>query len=188
MRRIFFLLLWLCLPAVAGASDVEIRRNPDTGLLIWKAQDPDLSLELIQLHPDFIRAIYESRGFPKEMIEVIAGYCVFGTIIKNLAETMLSYRVADWYYVDAEGNNHHLKTKSQWMEEWKQAGVPFMWSMLPDEQDFDVGDWNQGFTTVDLPRESAFDLIFTWTTGGKSYQGRIDDLTCAPEHLPGREP
>jgi len=76
-----------------------------------------------------------------------------------------------------------VKTKTQWLEEWKKAGINFSWTLLPDSGEFDVGDWQQGFTTIELPRESEFDLIYKWTLDGVAHSGIINNMKCAPAML-----
>lgn len=175
---------WLLLPGLVLAAEVQQSRNPDTGLLSWQVEDRGLSLELIQLHTDFVRAVYGARGLPPALIDGIAAYCVFGTIAVNTSDSQLSYRVADWRYVTPDGRKHLIKTKTQWVTEWTEMGVPYNWSILPDDQTFEVGDWSQGFTTVKLPRESVFDLVYSWTVKGETHVGRIEKLRCPPEQLP----
>jgi hypothetical protein len=180
MKKTVMVLL-LTIPMALSAAVVQKKQDPDTGLLSWSVEDRGLSLELIQLPPDYIRAVYSSRGLPKYIVEDMALYCVFGTIIKNLSDTQLSYRVADWRYVTADGKAHALKTKTQWLTEWRKGGIKFAWTLLPDDQVFDVGDWSQGFTTMKLPRESTFDLVFYWKLEEKTHAGKIENLSCAAQ-------
>ena len=178
---VFFLLM----PAIAPATEVLIHTNKDTGLVTWTAIDEGFSIELIQLLPDYVRAIYGSHDFSQVEIEKIAAYCVFGTIIKNTSQHQLHYLVDDWYYLTGtKQEKRRLKTKTQWLEQWRKAGITFSWTLLPDEGTFEIGDWQQGFTTIQLPRNSSFDLIYTWTLNGHSYAGKIKNLRCAPEQLP----
>jgi len=174
----------ICLTQQAHATQ-SVTKNEDSGLLAWTSKGEGFSLELIQLLPDFVRAIYGSHGFPPAEIERIAGYCVFGSVIKNTSQKPMSYRVADWYYTDKSGVKHHVKTKSQWLEEWKKAGITFSWTLLPDTGDFEVGDWQQGFTTIKLPRNAVFDLTYTWALDGKHHSETFKAISCAPENLPG---
>ncbi|NNL06788.1 MAG: hypothetical protein HKO86_03620, partial [Gammaproteobacteria bacterium] len=89
----------------ADAAKITAQKNEDSGLYSWVAESEGFSIELIQLLPDFVRAIYMKHDFPKAEVDEIAGYCVFGTIIKNTSEQTLSYDVADWYYTDKQGND-----------------------------------------------------------------------------------
>ena len=166
------------------AAEVTIHKNEISGLLTWTAEDEGLRIELIQLLPDFIRAIYAKHGFSKQEVERAAGYCFFGTILKNTSTQHLSFQVSDWRYQTADKKQHEVKTKTQWLEEWRKAGITFSWTLLPDKGEFAVGDWQQGFTTIDLPRETEFDLIYKWKLDGKSYSGILENLKCAPETIP----
>jgi len=178
------LLVFLIVCATAAsAAKISVHKNETSGLLTWTADDEGFSIELIQLLPDFIRAIYAKHDFPKEEIERVASYCVFGTILKNTSDKLLSYRVADWRYRTKDGKEHAVKTKTEWLTEWRKEGILFSWTLLPDEGEFYVGDWQQGFTTIDLPRDSEFDLVYKWALDGKEYSGVLENIKCAPETL-----
>ncbi len=174
--------------AAANASVVSVHTNETTGLLTWTAEDNGFTIELIQLTPDFIRAIYEKHNFPADEIERVASYCIFGTILKNTSKQKMSYRVSDWRYTSKDRNGNMgqalpVKTKTQWLAEWKKAGITFSWTLLPAAGDFSVGDWQQGFTTIKLPRESEFDFMYKWKLGDMAYTGTIKNVKCAPESL-----
>jgi len=170
----------------AVATDARVQEFTDraSGLLSWKASHPGFSLQFIQLLPDYVRAVYSARGLPADVVELMAGYCVFGTIIKNESDGPLSYRVSDWRYITQDGQVHPVKTKTQWLKEWQSRGVAFRWSLLPDEQTFAPGDWSQGFTTLPLPPATRVKLQYTWTRDGKDYEGTFEDLHCAPAKTP----
>ncbi len=175
-----------CLPL--SANEVTVHKNATTGLLTWQVEDEGFSIELIQLIPDFVRAIYSKHNFPQDEVERVASsYCVFGTILKNTSSQSMHYRVADWRYRTGGGKVRAVKTKTQWLEEWQKKGITFSWTLLPDSGDFAVGDWQQGFTTIelsdDMTRESVFDFIYTWKLGERSYSGTIKGLRCAPAQL-----
>jgi hypothetical protein len=174
----------LCLAPGMVLADVTSYTESSSGLLAWKAQHPGFSLQFIQLLPDYIRAIYTARGLPAKVVELMAGYCVFGTIIRNESDQPLAYRVADWRYISADGKTHPVKTKSQWLEEWHRLGVAFRWSLLPDDQLFQPGDWSQGFTTLPLPPDSRLTLQYSWTLAGETHTAQIEELHCAPEQAP----
>ncbi len=171
------------LNTAAFAAEVSIHKNEQTGLLTWTSEDDGFSIELIQLQPDFVRAVYSNHNFSRSEIERIANYCVFGSILKNTSKQQLSYKVKDWSYTDSNDHTHPVKTKMQWLEEWRKAGITFSWTLLPDDSLFEVGDWQQGFTTIKLPREARFDLNYTWTLDGKPHTGTLKDLSCAPENI-----
>ena len=168
---------------ITSAANITVQQNEDSGLYSWVAESEGFSIELIQLLPDFVRAIYMSHDFPDAEVDEIAGYCVFGTIIKNTSQQQLDYDVADWYYTDKHGNNHPVKTKTQWLEQWRKAGVTFSWTLLPDKGTFYQGDWQQGFTTIKLPRDSKFSLTYKWSINGTEHTDIFEGLRCAPEQL-----
>ena len=65
-------------------------------------------------------------------------------------------------------------------------GVSFRWSILPDDQTFEPGDWSQGFTTIPLPPGSSINLIYTWRHQGENHTGTLEGLRCAPAQPPQR--
>ena len=186
-KRIIFTLAYLSVCCVTTSqANTAIHKNKESGLLTWSASQDGFSIELIQLLPDFVRAIYAKHGFPTEELERIASYCVFGTIIKNTSSAVMSYKVSDWRY-NFENKSYPVKTKTQWLTEWRNAGITFSWTLLPDSGVFEIGDWQQGFTTVALPRNSEFDLIIEWSIDGAMYNNTIENVVCAPDDLPARE-
>jgi len=166
------------------AATVAVHKNEISGLLTWVSDDDGFSIELIQLLPDFIRAIYAKHNFPTDEIERAASYCMFGTILKNTSDQLLSYRVKDWRYRASDGVEHPVKTKTQWLAEWKKSGIIFSWTLLPDVGEFYEGDWQQGFTTIKLPRDASFDLIYKWELDGVAKSGVLEGIRCAPDSLP----
>jgi len=184
ISSLFSLLLSLCVAAIeVNAADVSIHKNEVSGLYTWKSEDNGFSIELIQLLPDFIRAIYAKHNFPEATVEDAASYCMFGTIIKNTSDQPLSYRVADWRYRTHDEKYHMVKTKTQWLDEWRKVGIIFSWTLLPDAGEFEKGDWQQGFTSIKLPRNERFDLIYKWAIDGVQHQGELKDLICPPESI-----
>ena len=183
--RALVLVLGVCYLVSANATEVSIHKNETSGLLTWTADDEGFRIGLIQLLPDFVRAVYAKHNFPADEVERAAAYCIFGTIIKNTSQQHLSYRVEEWRYKTKNGEKYPVKTKTQWLNEWKKAGILFSWTLLPDVGEFAVGDWQQGFTTIKLPRETQFDLIYKWKLDGVEHTGVLNDLICAPESLEG---
>ena len=172
------------LTAFSACGSVREQVNPETGLSSWKTAGEAFSLELIQVLPDYVRAVYSSRGLPRGIIEKVSSYCVFGTILRNESEGVLSYRVVDWRYITPDGVRHRIRTKSEWVSEWRDMGVAFRWSMLPDEQTFAEGDWGQGFTTIALSPGDRFDLEYSWQQDGRVFTKTIGEVRCAPAEPP----
>lgn len=181
------LLPWLpaCLVLLLCAcSSVQRQVNPESGLSSWQTTGDALSLELVQVVPDYVRAVYSARGLPQEIVDAVSSYCVFGTILHNTSQQPLAYRVADWRYVTPDGVRHRIKTKSQWVSEWRAMGVAFRWSLLPDDQTYNVGDWGQGFTTIGLQPGDRFDLEYSWRQGEATITRTIREVRCAPVQAP----
>ena len=175
--------LLLCViagPVAAGT----LKSTNAHGLSNWQSQNTPFSLQLLQLMPDNVRAVYDNKGFPPALVAQMASYCVFGTVARNLSDAPLSYDVADWRAVTADGVRHKLRTKTQWLKIWHRYGVDFGWSILPAAQTFQPGDWGQGFTTVKLPRDTRFDLDYSWSQNGKTHHAVLKGVQCAPAHLP----
>lgn len=185
MRRLPPLLCLLLLPPLpSAAGEAPPYRDPDTGLMSWRVQQPGFSLQLVQMLPDYVAAVYSSRGLPAALIERMRAHCVFGTILTNDSDATLTYRVADWRAVTPDGTTHPFRAKSAWVAEWAAMGVGFRWSMLADEQTFAPGDWMQGFTTVELTPGSEFDFVFSVDLRGKRHDGRMAGVRCAPAQTP----
>ncbi|NOZ37570.1 MAG: hypothetical protein GXP11_05790 [Gammaproteobacteria bacterium] len=182
--KLVFLFALILLQVLPVNAEVQKFTDDNSGLLSWKAQHPGFSLQFIQLLPDYVRAVYSARGLPNKVVELMASYCIFGTIIKNESDQALSYRVADWRYVTQDGQSHPVKTKTQWLKEWRSMGVTFRFSLLPDEQTFAPGDWSQGFTTLALPPDTQVALHYFWTLQGKKHEGVFKNLRCAPAKAP----
>jgi hypothetical protein len=170
--------LLLSFAAASWAAEQVVTENPQSGLKTWKKVDRGFSIELIQLLPEFVQATYASRDLPPAIFDSMKGYCIFGTVVRNETEATLAYRVADWRYRTPDGKQFPLRTKSQWIEVWAKLGADFSYSILPDDIEFDVGDWAQGFTTPKLPPGARFDLIYTWRQHGKTYTGKLENLAC----------
>lgn len=165
-------------------ADTTQFTDPSTGLMSWKAIDNGFSLQLIQLHRDYVIAVYNSRGLPKKLIDGVLNYCVFGTIIKNESQEEVSYKVLDWRYSIKGGEKFPVKTKSEWLKEWEAMGVGYRWSMLADDQTFSPGDWIQGFTTIPVKPAESFDFHYTWTYKGKRFTNTIKGIRCASLEIP----
>jgi len=181
MRGLWPMLLLLSAgPVAADEATVGVSIDPETGIKSWKYTGDGLDIELVQVPPDFIRASYAARGLPKSVSEAVATRCVFGTIVRNVSDRPLSYRVADWRYMKGDGVELPIKTKTEWLREWHGMGVRFSWSILADDPTFAVGDWIQGFTTMPEPHGSRLSLKVVWSIEGEAYEKVFSDLECAP--------
>ena len=183
MHNLLVILAGTVLLAGCSRDHVDVSVNPDSGMQTWKTQQQAFSLELVQLLPDFVRAVFGAKGLPPDVVEAISAYCVFGTIIRNQADEPISYDMRTWRYVTHDGVEHRARPKSEWVAQWREQGIAFRWTLLHEQQTYSVGDWGQGFTTVLLPPETAFDLHYSWQQGDRTHEGIIRDMACAPATL-----
>ena len=113
------------------------------------------------------------------------------TVVRNIGETPIQHRLADWRYGVAGQPQRIIRSKTEWERIWKQQGVSepariaFNWAQFPATQTFAPGDWNQGMTTYSVPRGGQFDLRFVWRTlkginaDGKQHSGLLEQVRCA---------
>jgi len=185
LKRITTTLFGLLIGVGAGGAyaktQVTVEKNPKIGTLNWTATDDGLSIQLVQLLPDFVRAVYAKHGLPAKLYNEIGDYCVFGTIFRNTSGKTLDYDVRDWRAVSSAGVQGRIKPKSEWAEEWLKAGIHFSWTLFPGAGTFYAGDWQQGFTTIKLPHGTRFDLILKWNIDGVKHTGRIHNMQCASD-------
>ena len=173
--------------AGAGAS-TETSLDPETGLRTWQTDTRGIQVRLTQISPDQARGFYQARGFSAEAAEHYATECVFMTVVRNVGDTPLQHRLADWRYIAAGQPARTIRSKTEWERRWKQQGVneaariAFTWAQFPATQTFAPGDWNQGMTSYSVPRDGLFDLRFTWRSGGKTFSGILEQVRCAHEN------
>jgi len=157
----------------------------DAGPSSWERRDGGALLQLTQITPDQGRAFLLNRGFPRDAVETYAAACVFMVIVRNeTSVSPVSYRLAEWHVRQAAGS-HALKLRQDWLRLWEAKGLPeaariaFEWSQLPDEQNFDRGDWNQGMASVALPHGTTFDLEYQWHVAGQIHRATLKGVRCA---------
>lgn len=190
-------LLTLTLLAVWGTAahaGTDFSVDAETGLASWQTETDGIQVRLTQISPDQARAFYQARGFSAADAERYASECVFMTVVRNIGDTPIRHRLADWRYVSAGQPPRAIRSKAEWERLWKQQGVAesariaFTWAQFPTAQTFEPGDWNQGMTTYSVTRGAQFDLHFAWHTlkginaGGKLHSGTLEQVRCADEH------
>ncbi|OZA25195.1 MAG: hypothetical protein B7X93_11010 [Hydrogenophilales bacterium 17-61-9] len=184
MRRVTLTLLaaW-----GASAAAAEPSVDADTGLSSWQTETAGIQVRLTQISPDQARAFYLARGFSAAAVERYVAECVFMTVVRNIGDTPIRHRLADWRYVAAGQAPRAIRSKSGWARIWQQlsvsesARIAFAWAQIPATQTFAPGDWNQGMTTYNVPRDQPFDLRFVWRAGGKLHSGMLENVRCADE-------
>jgi len=184
MRLLSLTLLALWGPALNAA---ELTVDPDTGLSSWQTEQAGIQVRLTQISPDQARAFYIARGFSAAATERYVSECVFMTVVRNVGDTPIQHRLADWGYVVSGQPPQTIRSKTEWERIWKKLGVnasariAFTWAQIPTTQTFAPGDWNQGMTTYSVPRDTAFDLRFVWHSDGKTHAGLIQNVRCSHE-------
>lgn len=169
----------------ASATATEFSVDADTGLGSWQTKLKGIQVRLTQISPDQARAFYQARGFSAAATERYVTECIFMTVVRNIGDTPIRHRLADWRYVAPGQPPRTIRSKPEWEGIWKKMGVDesariaFTWAQFPATQTFAPGDWNQGMTTYGVPRNSPFDLRFTWQAGGKIHSGILEQVRCS---------
>ncbi len=179
MAKTIYAIFWSLYGLTAVAGQVDIHTNPDNGLISWRYSDQNFSLQLIQLHPDYVSAFYAARGVSRDLVSHMQQQCVFGTIVRNLANEPLEYTVEEWRYISPGKEAQSVPGKTQWVNQWAGMGSAFQWSILPDHQRFAPSDWSQGFTALPLSHGSVFDFNFSWHLAGEKFEATLKEVRCA---------
>ncbi len=181
LSRLLAFALCVSFPATAQPARID----PDTGAATWETHAHGVTLSLTQILPNQARAFYLNRGFPAQAVEPYATACVYMTVLRNdAAPGELSFRLADWS-VHSAGRERPPNAVEGWMVQWRALGlteaaqIAFRWAQFPPEQEYAVGEWNQGMLTTGLPPGGRFDLIARWTVAGKTFEGKLENVVCA---------
>lgn len=185
----------LAMWSAALHAATEFSVDAETGLATWQTEAAGVQVRLTQISPDQARAFYQARGFSAEAAERYAGECVFMTVVRNIGDTPIQYRLADWRYETAGQPPRAIRSKTEWDRLWKRLGVSesariaFKWAQIPASQVYEPGDWNQGMTSYSVPRGGHLDLHFVWHTltgvnaVGKTHRGKLEQARCADENV-----
>ena len=173
----------LCLVSAYAFAQDESPQKQNTAGEAWpfSAKHDGFNISLSPIPPDRIRAFFTGRGFPDEMIKSLASHCIIGTRIENTGTIPFSYDLTKWRYQTADGIQHKLKIKSDWIKEWRAQGIKFAFSQLADNPTFLSGDWISSMTTYKLPPGSSFDLHYQWNIDGKDNTATFKGVTCAED-------
>lgn len=185
MRRAYS--VWALVVGMGAAqADAPNSIDPASGAATWETHAHGVALRLTQILPDQARAFYISRGFSAADAELYATACVYMTVLRNdAAPGALNFRLADWQ-VSVHGAPHVLRPVDDWLALWQQRGVSesariaFRWAQFPAEQEYELGEWNQGMLALGLPPGEQFDLAARWQVDSKTYEAVLTDVRCAP--------
>lgn len=168
-----------------GESKIQHLVDPVTSIESWVLHDKGVEVELIQISPDQARGFFLARGFDRKNADFYAESCVLALRVRNKSQETISYDLANWRYMTADGVKRKLKLKDKWLHEWQQRGVSksaqiaFEWSQHPLAQTLEPKDWNQGMTTYQIAHGSVFDLAVKWNIGDKQHVDTIKGVRCA---------
>jgi hypothetical protein len=175
----------LAMWCAAASAGTDYSLDAETRLATWQTDAGGVQVRLTQISPDQARAFYQARGFSAEAADRYAAECVFMTVVRNIGDTPIQHRLADWRYAAAGQPDRAIRSKAEWERLWKQLGVSeaariaFTWAQFPATQTFAPGDWNQGMTTYSVPRGGQFDLHFVWQAGDTQYAETLEHVRCA---------
>jgi len=172
----FSFILFMGLTSVSSAQQDELVPKDKPKL---SASHDGFNIQLAAIKPDSIRAFFTGRGFPQDMVNTIAAYCVISTKIENTGNQAFSYNLKKWEYETTNGKRHKLKIKDDWIKEWRQQGIKFAFSQLAANPTFLPGDWISSMTTYKIPHGSVFNLHYQWNINGKDNTGIINGVKCA---------
>lgn len=172
----------------AAAAQTRHTRNAETGVERWAVEHRGVAVEMTQITPEQAQAFFLGRGFPTAAARHYSRACVFMVIVRNVSvEAPVAYDLGGWHARREDGSRQALMTREDWMKEWEARALPqaarigFEWSQLPTRQSFERGDWNQGMASVGLPAGARFDLLFEWSAGGRTHQGKLEGVRCASD-------
>ncbi len=164
---------------------VEVGQN--TGLKTWKWTHQGISLRLVQRLPDQTRAYFLAKGFPRNVADMLATSCFFGSMFRNDGSLPMDFDLRQWKVVH-NGRETGLKVREIWKQKFqgrkdipRSARIALNWSLMPTVQHFEPGDYNWGMTVYGLPPGETFDLHLKIVLDGKPLETVIPGLQCAPE-------
>ena len=183
--------LLLLVVSVHGAAQENLNPiNPLPGVKTWRWSEDRISVRLTQIIPEQVRGFYMGRGFTPEDAALIAGDCIFQTVVRNDSPgTRVRMDMSGWKVVTKAGTGRP-KLREDWGKIWKQRNSPaparlaFRWALFPTVQEFEHGDWNMGMSSYGLPPGARFDLEFVFEVGDSTLAGEILEVECAEDEIP----
>jgi len=143
------------------------------------------SVSLTPLSHDQAASFYIARGLPRPETERYSRRCVLAATLRNQRPSgAISFRSGEWEARTRGTPARPVRTRAQWLEELEAAGVPeaariaFEWAQVPDQHEFQPGDWIQGMLSVPVDRETAFDLKLRWRAEGRDHVHWLTGLRC----------
>lgn len=152
-------------------------------------ENADVKVHLLPRTPNQMAAFYEARGFPKNMVETLKGYCFITVGIRNKSRDVLWLDLDNWRFVTADGDVERMH-RQRLKDIWQEMAVPqaaqstFRWTLLPEVLDFRP-DEGEGGNVVLKRIDGPFSLMARFATGedkqGRTVEVRIDGIQCAKD-------
>ena len=98
--------------------------NPLAGVKTWRWSNSGISVRLTQIVPEQVRGFYLGRGFTPGDVALIAGDCIFQTVIRNDApDSTARMDMSRWRVVTKTGTGRP-RLREDWGEIWEQRTAP----------------------------------------------------------------
>ncbi len=151
----------------------------------WSFTRDGFSVTLTPLTHDQAASFYLARGLPASETERYSRRCVLAATLRNERPAgTIGFRSGEWEAKTEDAPARPVRTRAQWLEELEAAGVPqaariaFEWAQVPDQHEFQPGDWIQGMLAVPVDREAIFDLKLRWRAEGTDHEHWLTGLRC----------
>ena len=152
-------------------------------------ENEQIKLRLFPRTPNQMAGFYEAREFPKEMIDVLTGFCIMTAVIHNKTNDVFWLDVDNWKFVADSGELQRIYRK-QWPPRWQKMNIPmasqstFRWTLLPEMLEF-FPDEHEGGNVILVSTENVFSLQASFTVGKNKDKGRImariENIQCAKD-------
>lgn len=146
-----------------------------------------LQIEIVPRSPEQMSAFYEARGFPANMIDLLAETCYMTVRIKNTSQDVVWLDLSQWKFTAGEKPLHRYH-RNEWLQRWQAMDVPlrfqstFRWTLLPEILDYQPGE-EEGGNIILVRTRLPVTLEATFPTGqhkqGKPYRLTLGNLRCA---------
>ena len=100
-----------------GAGSIVLAADKD---LVF--ENEKIKLQLFPRTPNQMAGFYEAREFPKEMVDVLTGFCFMTVVIHNKTKNVFWMDVDDWKFVSYTGEVQRIHRK-QWQSRWEKMNI-----------------------------------------------------------------
>jgi hypothetical protein len=134
-------------------------------------------------------SFYESRAFPKVMLDTLRTQCFISVRIQNNSNKKIWLELDNWEF-SADGKSIERENRAYWKDYWQHLDIPlskqstFRWTLLPESLDYLPGEHEGG--NIILPfTKHPITLTATFAAGedkqGKKITITTDKLFCAED-------